>query len=98
MSIVGRCKDLILSGGYNIYPKEIELIIDELNGVVESTVIGIPHSDFGESVAAVIVAHADAQLSEADTVHLQDRKNFIAAQTVRGTRDTQSELSLAIIT
>lgn len=41
MSIVGRSKDLIISGGYNIYPKEIELIIDELNGVVESTVIGI---------------------------------------------------------
>lgn len=46
MSIVGRSKDLIISGGYNVYPKEIELIIDELNGVVESAVIGIPHPAF----------------------------------------------------
>ncbi|HLU19562.1 MAG TPA: malonyl-CoA synthase, partial [Pusillimonas sp.] len=56
LSIVGRSKDLIISGGYNVYPKEIELIIDEAPGVQESAVIGVPHPDFGEAVMAVIVA------------------------------------------
>ncbi len=53
--IVGRDKDLIISGGYNIYPKEIELLLDEQPGVLESAVIGVPHPDFGESVIAVLV-------------------------------------------
>jgi malonyl-CoA/methylmalonyl-CoA synthetase len=48
----GRNKDLIISGGYNIYPKEIELILDDLPGVLESAVIGVPHPDFGEAVLA----------------------------------------------
>lgn len=55
LSIVGRSKDLIISGGYNIYPKEIELLLDEIPGVVESAVIGLPHKDFGEAVCAVLV-------------------------------------------
>ncbi|APX90478.1 malonyl-CoA synthase [Brevirhabdus pacifica] len=55
LTIVGRNKDLIISGGYNIYPKEIELILDEQPGVRESAVIGVPHPDFGESVVAVLV-------------------------------------------
>jgi len=54
--IVGRNKDLIISGGYNIYPKEIELILDDQPGVLESAVIGAPHPDFGESVVGVLVA------------------------------------------
>jgi malonyl-CoA/methylmalonyl-CoA synthetase len=54
--IVGRSKDLIITGGYNVYPKEIELALDELPGVRESAVIGVPHPDFGEAVTAVIVA------------------------------------------
>jgi malonyl-CoA/methylmalonyl-CoA synthetase len=54
--IVGREKDLIISGGYNIYPKEIELILDEQPGVLESAVIGVPHPDFGETVLGLIVA------------------------------------------
>ena len=66
VSIIGRSKDLIITGGYNVYPKEIELLIDNLDGVVESAVIGIPHADFGEAVTAVIVAESDATLSEAD--------------------------------
>ena len=66
VSIIGRSKDLIITGGYNVYPKEIELLIDDLDGVVESAVIGIPHADFGEAVTAVIVAESDATLSEAD--------------------------------
>jgi len=57
ISIVGRDKDLIISGGYNIYPKEIELVLDEAPGVVESAVIGAPHPDFGESVVAVLVGN-----------------------------------------
>ncbi|GMG83226.1 malonyl-CoA synthase [Paralimibaculum aggregatum] len=55
LSIVGRSKDLIISGGYNVYPKEIETAIDAIEGVVESAVIGLPHPDFGEGVAAVVV-------------------------------------------
>ena len=54
-SIVGRSKDLVICGGYNVYPKEIELLIDELPDVVESAVIGLPHPDLGEAVVAVIV-------------------------------------------
>jgi malonyl-CoA/methylmalonyl-CoA synthetase len=60
LTLVGRSKDLIISGGYNVYPKEIEGYIDALPGVVESAVIGLPHPDFGEAVAAVVVAAGDA--------------------------------------
>ena len=55
LTLVGRSKDLIISGGYNVYPKEIEGYIDEMPNVVESAVIGLPHPDFGEAVAAVVV-------------------------------------------
>ncbi len=57
--ISGRAKDLIISGGYNVYPKEIELILDEMEGVTESAVIGCPHKDFGEAVIAVIAGAGD---------------------------------------
>ncbi|MCZ6887408.1 MAG: AMP-binding protein [Gammaproteobacteria bacterium] len=56
VSIVGREKDLVISGGYNVYPKEVEKLIDEMQGVVECAVIGVPHADFGEGVVAVVVA------------------------------------------
>lgn len=56
LHIVGRNKDLIISGGYNIYPKEIELVLDQQPGVLESAVVGVPHPDFGETVLGVIVA------------------------------------------
>ncbi|MDC3338561.1 malonyl-CoA synthase [Planktomarina temperata] len=62
VSIVGRNKDLIISGGYNIYPKEIELLLDNQQGVLESAVIGVPHSDFGESVLGVLVARPEQEL------------------------------------
>jgi malonyl-CoA/methylmalonyl-CoA synthetase len=62
--IVGRGKDLIISGGFNVYPKEVETEIDAIEGVVESAVIGLPHPDFGEGVAAVVVAKPDAGLTE----------------------------------
>ncbi len=68
LSIVGRSKDLIISGGYNVYPKEIESFIDEIEGVLESAVIGLPHPEFGEAVTAVIVLKPDAQLSQADVI------------------------------
>lgn len=58
VTIVGRDKDLIISGGFNIYPKEIEMFLDDVPGVSESAVIGAPHPDFGESVVAVLVAEA----------------------------------------
>ncbi len=58
--IVGRNKDLIISGGYNVYPKEVELALDDQPGVLESAVIGVPHLDFGETVVGVIVAEPDA--------------------------------------
>ena len=58
--IVGRQKDLIITGGYNVYPKEIELILDEQPGVLESAVVGVPHADFGEAVLGVLVAQKGA--------------------------------------
>ncbi|MDQ0302730.1 malonate--CoA ligase [Ancylobacter polymorphus] len=64
VQIVGRGKDLVITGGYNVYPKEIETEIDALEGVIESAVIGIPHPDFGEGVTAVVIARPDAALDE----------------------------------
>jgi len=57
--ISGRAKDLIISGGYNVYPKEVELVLDELPGVTESAVVGVPHKDFGEGVVAVVLGTGD---------------------------------------
>jgi malonyl-CoA/methylmalonyl-CoA synthetase len=65
LTLVGRSKDLIISGGYNVYPKEIEGYIDEMPGVVESAVIGLPHPDFGEAVAAVVVSRRPASFDTA---------------------------------
>ncbi len=62
--IVGRGKDLVISGGYNIYPREIESEIDLIDGVLESAVIGVPHADFGEGVTAVVVPKTGAALEE----------------------------------
>ncbi len=63
VSIVGRAKDLIISGGYNVYPKEVEDAIDRMDGVVESAVVGMPHPDFGEAGLAVVVAPTDSGLT-----------------------------------
>lgn len=68
VTIVGRAKDLIISGGFNVYPKEIEIEIDDIPGVKESAVVGLPHPDFGEGVAAVVVVEPDAKLDEAAVV------------------------------
>ena len=75
LSIVGRAKDLIISGGFNVYPKEIELAIDALPGVVESAVIGVPHPDFGEAVTAVVVPRKEAMLEPAAII-AELRKNL----------------------
>ena len=64
VTIVGRNKDLIISGGYNVYPKEVESEIDALEGIVESAVIGVPHPDFGEAVFAVAVRKTGATIDE----------------------------------
>jgi malonyl-CoA/methylmalonyl-CoA synthetase len=65
VTIVGRSKDLIISGGYNVYPAEIEGFINDMPGVMESAVVGVPHPDFGEAVVAVVVAKAGATLDGA---------------------------------
>lgn len=66
VTIVGRAKDLIISGGYNIYPKEIESVLDAMAGVAETAVIGVPDPDFGESVVALVVAEKTVAPSLAD--------------------------------
>ena len=72
VTIVGRSKDLIISGGYNVYPAEIEGYINEMKGVAESAVVGVPHPDFGEVGVAVVIAKPGAHLqSEAIVAELK---------------------------
>ncbi|WP_150910649.1 malonate--CoA ligase [Marinobacter halotolerans] len=68
IQIVGRDKDLVISGGFNVYPKEVEQIIDEMDGVSESAVVGVPHPDFGEGVTAVVVLEPGATLTEKEVI------------------------------
>jgi len=70
--ILGRGKDLVISGGFNVYPKEIESEIDGMPGVVESAVIGVPHADFGEGVTAVLVCNKGADVTEAAVLNALD--------------------------
>jgi malonyl-CoA/methylmalonyl-CoA synthetase len=65
VTIVGRSKDLIITGGYNVYPAEIEGYVNDLPGVAESAVVGVPHKDFGEAVVAVVVRKPGAVLEGA---------------------------------
>ena len=74
LRIVGRAKDLIITGGLNVYPKEIEERIDALTGVAESAVIGVADPDFGEAVTAVVVAKPGYVLREADIVAVLKRE------------------------
>ncbi|MBP2291380.1 malonate--CoA ligase [Azospirillum rugosum] len=76
--IVGRAKDLIISGGFNVYPKEVETVIDAIDGVVESAVVGVPHPDFGEAVTAVVLRKPGATLDEVAVVAVckQQLANF----------------------
>jgi malonyl-CoA/methylmalonyl-CoA synthetase len=68
VTIVGRSRDLIISGGYNVYPVEVEGYINEIPGVAESAVVGLPHPDFGEGVIAMVVPKAGAALDGAAIV------------------------------
>jgi malonyl-CoA/methylmalonyl-CoA synthetase len=68
VSIVGRGKDLVISGGYNVYPKEVESEIDAIAGVAECAVIGVPHPDFGEGVTAVVVRAKRSKIDEEDVI------------------------------
>jgi malonyl-CoA/methylmalonyl-CoA synthetase len=70
--ILGRGKDLVISGGFNVYPKEIESEIDAMPGVVESAVIGVPHADFGEGVTAVVVCNKGADVTETGVLQALD--------------------------
>jgi len=74
--IIGRGKDLIITGGFNVYPKEVELLIDDISGVTESAVIGVPHKDFGEAVVAVVVPDKGTLLVQDDI--LAALKNSLA--------------------
>ncbi|OAM74571.1 malonate--CoA ligase [Devosia elaeis] len=74
VQIVGRGKDLIISGGFNVYPKEVEAEIDAIPGVVESAVIGLPHHDFGEAVTAVVVAEAGAARDDAAIIAMLQQR------------------------
>ena len=71
VSIVGRAKDLVISGGYNVYPKEVERLLDEMPEVTESAVIGVPHPDFGEAVVAILVAAASGVDEDRVDAHLR---------------------------
>jgi malonyl-CoA/methylmalonyl-CoA synthetase len=72
--IVGRAKDLVISGGFNVYPKEVESELDALEGVLESAVFGVPHPDFGEGVTAAVVMRDGVVLSEGELIaRVQDR-------------------------
>ena len=66
VTIVGRSKDLVISGGYNVYPKEVEACLDAMPGVAEAAVFGVPHDDFGEAVVAAVVAEGPLEGSEVD--------------------------------
>ena len=84
ITIIGRSKDLVISGGFNVYPKEVESKIDELDGVHESAVIGVPHPDFGEAVVAVVVPSPDVTLQADQIISKlqQDLAKFKCPKTV----------------
>ncbi len=81
VTIVGRAKDLIISGGLNVYPKEIESVIDALEGVDESAVIGVPHPDFGEGVLAVVKRRSGAGAPDAAAIIAATRSQLAGFKT-----------------
>jgi malonyl-CoA/methylmalonyl-CoA synthetase len=68
VAIVGRSKDVVITGGLNVYPKEVELVIDTIHGVKESAVIGVPHVDFGEAVVAIVVTESEGSVNESTII------------------------------
>ena len=69
LTLFGRSNDMLISGGYNIYPKEIEMILDEIKGINESAIIGCPHNDLGEAVLAILIANKDENIISDDTLN-----------------------------
>ena len=82
ISIVGRAKDMVISGGYNVYPKEVELVIDAIDGVKESAVFGIPDADFGEAVTVAIVVEAGVSF-DVETIIASSREKLAAYKAPR---------------
>ncbi len=82
LHIVGRSKDLIISGGLNVYPKEIEDVIDGIDGVLETAVVGVPDADFGEAVVAIVVAAPGAEL-DAASVRAESREHLASFKVPR---------------
>ena len=78
LALFGRSNDMIISGGYNIYPKEIELILDEIEGIKESAVIGCPHNDLGEAIVAVLISNQNNIISDdkMNEILLESLANF----------------------
>ncbi len=83
LQIVGRSKDLIISGGFNVYPKEVEVVIDELDGVSESAVIGAPHPDYGEGVIAVVIC-APGQTVDENSVIAHAKSHLASYKAPKG--------------
>jgi malonyl-CoA/methylmalonyl-CoA synthetase len=81
ISIVGRNKDMVITGGYNVYPKEVELLLDESEGVKESAVIGLAHKDFGEAVTAIVVAEDINNPPDADELKKQLKEQLASYKT-----------------
>ncbi|MBQ63167.1 MAG: malonyl-CoA synthase [Gammaproteobacteria bacterium] len=84
ISIVGRGKDLIITGGFNVYPREVEKVIDKMHGVDESAIIGLPHGDYGEAVTAIVVRSEGSDIDEPTIIqHLKSTlANFKVAKQV----------------
>lgn len=78
VTIVGRAKDLVISGGYNVYPKEVEIVLDEIPGIDESAVIGVPHPDFGEAVVAVLTRNGSEASPGPDDIIQYARQKLAA--------------------
>jgi malonyl-CoA/methylmalonyl-CoA synthetase len=74
LSIVGRNNDMVITGGLNVYPREVEQIIDSLAGIAESAVFGVPHPDFGEGVVAVLVTEPDCVSTESEVIRAISRR------------------------
>ena len=103
LHIIGRAKDMVITGGYNVYPKEIELLIDACPGVAESAVVGIPHPDFGEGVVAVVVPKTQGSAEPVEILELigpklakykQPKRIIIADELPRNTMGKVQKVAL----
>ena len=85
ITIVGRTKDLVITGGLNVYPKEIEIVLDSIPGIAETAVIGVPHNDFGEAVVAVAVVDDTHTMNELEIIDLAKKSlaNFKVPKSVQ---------------